>query len=48
MNAVSLSIVFCNLSISPYGENDTLSTRGWNDFLYFGLKVSDNAPNDLP
>ena len=27
---------------------ETFSTNGANAFLYFGLNVNDNAPNDFP
>ena len=47
-NPVSSVTVERNASILPYGANDTLSTSGSNDFLYFGLNVTDNAPSDLP
>ena len=48
MNAVSSSITERSDSISPKDENDTFSTKGENDFLYFGLNVNDSAPNDFP
>ena len=47
-NAVSPSIFSRKDSMLPKGENVTLSTSGWKDFLYFGLNVNDNAPIDFP
>ena len=46
--AVSSSITDFKDSMSPKDAKDTFSTRGANAFLYFGLNVIDNAPNDFP
>ena len=48
MNAVSSSITERSESISPNDAKETFSTNGENAFLYFGLNVNDNAPNDFP
>ena len=48
MNAVSSSITERSESISPNDAKETFSTNGANAFLYFGLNVNDNAPNDFP